>query len=287
MGNRAGRPRSPDLRQLRRADRPPRTLLSSQQRAQTLTAPAAGATPAATPLPDPTVVTILAEGEIAVEGRFLWGSNFTFLARLHHSAGEILAVYKPQRGERPLWDFPDGTLAAREVAAWQTSEHLGWRLVPPTVLRPEGPLGPGSLQAYLDLDPEHHYFTFDEAEKQQLRPAALFDVLVNNADRKGGHILIDRQNHVWLIDHGVCFHHEDKLRTVIWDFAGEPVPDALLESVDRFGGELAAGDGARALFGTLLAPEEVEALRARAAWIVDSGVFPLPGEDRPYPWPLV
>jgi uncharacterized repeat protein (TIGR03843 family) len=286
MGNRAGRPRSPDLRQLRRADRPARTLLSAQQRAQTLTAPGP-ATPAATPLPDPTVLTILAEGEIAVEGRFLWGSNFTFLARLHHPAGEILAVYKPQRGERPLWDFPNGTLASREVAAWQTSEHLGWQLVPPTVLRPEGPLGPGSLQCYLDLDPEHHYFTFDEAEKQQLRPAALFDVLVNNADRKGGHILIDRQNHVWLIDHGVCFHHEDKLRTVIWDFAGERVPDALLEAVDRFAGELAAGNGARALFGTLLAPEEVEALRARAAWIVESRVFPPPGEDRLYPWPLV
>ena len=172
------------------------------------------------------------------------------------------------------------------MAAWRTSEQLGWRLVPPTVLRPDGPLGPGSLQRYLDLDPEHHYFTFDEAEKQLLRPAALFDVLINNADRKGGHILIDRENHVWLIDHGVCFHHEDKLRTVVWDFAGERVPDPLLAAVDGFAGEL-AGAGGRARFETLLAVEELEALQARAAWIVDRGVFPLPGEGRPYPWPLV
>jgi len=254
---------------------------------QTLTAPAAGATPTATPLPDATVLTILAEGQITVEGQFLWGSNYTFLARVGHASGEILAVYKPQRGERPLWDFPDGTLAAREVAAWLTSEQLGWRLVPPTVLRSEGPLGPGSLQRYLDLDPEHHYFTFDESEKQQLRPAALFDVLVNNADRKGGHILIDRDRHVWLIDHGVCFHREDKLRTVVWDFAGERVSVDLLEAVDRLGRGLAAGVAVRSLFEPVLASEEVEALQARAARIVEAGSFPLPGEGRPYPWPLV
>jgi uncharacterized repeat protein (TIGR03843 family) len=271
---------------LRRTDRPARPLLPAQQRAQTLTAPAAGATPTSAPLPDSTVLTILADGQITVEGQFLWGSNFTFLARVGHASGEILAVYKPQRGERPLWDFPDGTLAAREVAAWLTSEHLGWRLVPPTVLRPDGPLGPGSLQRYLDLDPEHHYFTFDEAEKQQLRPAALFDVLVNNADRKGGHILIDRDHHVWLIDHGVCFHHEDKLRTVVWDFAGERISDSLLAAVDRFGQALALAS-VRAVFETLLEAEEVEALQARAAWIVENRVFPFPEEGRPYPWPLV
>jgi hypothetical protein len=237
-------------------------------------------------LPDPTVLTILTEGEITVEGQFLWGSNYTFLSRARHAAGEILAVYKPQRGERPLWDFPDGSLAGREVAAWQASEHLGWRLVPPTVLRQDAPLGPGSLQIYLDLDPEHHYFTFDAAEKELLRPAALFDVLINNADRKGGHILLDRERHVWLIDHGVCFHQEEKLRTVIWDFAGEPIPGPLLEAVDRFGRDL-AGAGMRQQFEMLLTTEEVEALQARAAGIVERGVFPFPGEDRPYPWPLV
>jgi len=222
-----------------------------------------------------------------VEGQFQWGSNYTFLARLDHPAGELQAVYKPQRGERPLWDFPDGSLARREVAAWRVSEQLGWRLVPPTVLRADGPLGPGSLQLYLDLDPEHHYFTFSDDEKQRLRPAALFDVLVNNADRKGGHILLDGGGHVWLIDHGVCFHSEDKLRTVIWDFAGERVPDPLLAAVDRFRRELTGEASLRAAFESLLAAEEVAALRQRAAWIVDRGVFPIPGEGRPYPWPLV
>jgi uncharacterized repeat protein (TIGR03843 family) len=238
-------------------------------------------------LSDSSVLSILADGEMTVEGQFTWGSNYTFLARLRHPAGELLCVYKPQRGERPLWDFPDGTLAAREVAAWRASERLGWRLVPPTVLRPDAPLGPGSLQLYVDLDPEHHYFTFNEAERQRLRPAALYDVLVNNADRKGGHILIAGDGHVWLIDHGVCFHHEDKLRTVIWDFAGERVPQPLLEAVDRFRERLAHEGDVRSEFEALLSREEVDALRERAARIVESAVFPFPGEDRPYPWPLV
>lgn len=155
------------------------------------------------------------------------------------------------------------------------------------MLRDDGPLGPGSLQLHLDLDLEHHYFTFTDPEKQRLRPAALFDVLINNADRKGGHILIDPDGHVCLIDHGVCFHHEDKLRTVIWDFAGEPIPESLLEAVDRFGRELVSDAGVRSTFEALLAPEEVEALRWRAAWILERRVFPFPGEGRPYPWPLV
>lgn len=230
---------------------------------------------------------MLSTGAITVEGQFVWGSNVTFLSRVTHAAGELLAVYKPQRGERPLWDFPDGSLAAREVAAWRTSELLGWRLVPPTVLRSDGPLGPGSLQAYLDLDPERHYFTFSEAEKSGLRPAVVFDLLINNADRKGGHILIDAQGRVWLIDHGVCFHVEDKLRTVVWDFAGEPIPPPLLQAVERFGRSLAADAAVRAEFESLLTREEVEALSWRAARIGETGTFPLPGEGRPYPWPLV
>jgi uncharacterized repeat protein (TIGR03843 family) len=236
---------------------------------------------------DEEVLAVLTAGEINVEGQFTWGSNYTFLARLSHPAGDLRAVYKPQRGERPLWDFPDGTLAAREAAAWLASDRLGWHLVPPTVLRADGPLGPGSLQLYLELDPEHHYFTFSEVERQRLRPAALFDVLVNNADRKGGHILIDGEGHVWLIDHGVCFHHEDKLRTVIWDFAGEPVPPPLLAAVDRLRGEVGDGGPLRNRFEALLEPAEVDALRERAERIVAAGVFPFPGEDRPYPWPLV
>ena len=113
------------------------------------------------------------------------------------------------------------------------SRALGWDLVPPTVLRPDGPAGPGSLQLFVDADPERHYFTFTEAEKQRLRPAAVFDLLVNNADRKGGHVLLGESDHLWLIDHGVCFHVEDKLRTVIWDFVGEPIPHELFATLRR------------------------------------------------------
>jgi hypothetical protein len=236
---------------------------------------------------DDDLLTILADGEMHLEGQFTWGSNYTFLARVRHPDGDLPAVYKPQRGERPLWDFPDGTLASREVAAWRASEALGWRLVPPTVLRPDGPFGAGSLQLYLDLDPDRHYFTFDASERQRLRPAALFDALINNADRKGGHILMGEDDHVWLIDHGVCFHAEDKLRTVIWDFAGEPIPQALLEAVDNFGRNLASDPSVRASFDSLLSPDEVEALGRRVSRILAERVFPLPGQDRPYPWPLV
>jgi uncharacterized repeat protein (TIGR03843 family) len=236
---------------------------------------------------DPNTLAILATGEIHFEGQFVYGSNHTFLTRVRHPAGERLAVYKPQRGERPLWDFPDGTLAAREVAAWRTSEALGWELVPPTVLRDDGPAGPGSLQLFLDLDPERHYFTFSEDEKPALRAAAVFDLLVNNADRKGGHILLASDGHVWLIDHGVCFHHEPKLRTVIWDFAGEPIPDLLLRDVKRFRRSLEAEGELRAGFAELLSAEEVEALGRRAGRIVERARFPMPGPGRPYPWPLV
>ena len=239
------------------------------------------------PLSDPAARTILATGEIQFEGQFVYGSNHTFLTRVRHPAGERLAVYKPQRGERPLWDFPDGTLAAREVAAWRTSEALGWELVPPTVLRDDGPAGPGSLQLFLDLDPERHYFTFSEEEKPALRAAAVFDLLVNNADRKGGHILLASDGHVWLIDHGVCFHHEPKLRTVIWDFAGEPIPDLLLADVKRFRRSLEASGELRASFVELLSADEVEALGLRAGRIVERARFPMPGPGRPYPWPLV
>lgn len=236
---------------------------------------------------DSDVLTILRHGRIRLEGRFVWGSNHTFLATLEHDLGSLPAVYKPQAGERPLWDFPDGSLAAREVAAWLTSEALGWRLVPPTVLRVDGPAGTGSVQQFLEADPDRHYFTFDQSERDRLRPAALFDVLVNNADRKGGHILIDRSDHLWLIDHGVCFHRESKLRTVIWDFAGEPIPAHLLADIRRVRAEMEAGAGLAGSLRESLSQDEVDALQERAGEILDHARFPLPGPDRPYPWPLV
>ena len=233
------------------------------------------------------IMETLTSGELRLEGQFLWGSNYTYLASARGPSGEVRGVYKPQRGERPLWDFPDGTLAAREVAAYRTSTALGWDLVPPTVLRDDGPAGPGSLQLFLDIDPERHIFTFSPEERQRLRPVAAFDYLINNADRKGGHILLSPDGHLWLIDHGVCFHAEDKLRTVLWDFAGEPIPDALRADLERFAAGLGRGGEWRPDFAGLLSKEELAALVRRTKRLLTTGRFPQPGPGRPYPWPLV
>jgi hypothetical protein len=233
------------------------------------------------------ILETLTHGELRLEGQFLWGSNYTYLVSARGPSGDVRGVYKPQRGERPLWDFPDGTLAAREVAAYQTSSALGWDLVPPTVLRDDGPAGPGSVQLFLDIDPDRHIFSFSPEERQQLRPVAAFDDLINNADRKGGHILLAADGHLWLIDHGVCFHAEDKLRTVLWDFAGEPIPDALRADLERFAAGLGRRGGRRPDLADLLSKEELAALLRRAKRLVATGRFPQPGPGRPYPWPLV
>ena len=233
------------------------------------------------------ILSALSSGTIELKGQFVWGSNYTFLVQVTQGDETRPAVYKPARGERPLWDFPEGTLAQREVAAYVVSRALGWDLVPPTVLRPDGPAGAGSLQLFVDADPERHYFTFTEAEKQRLRPVAVFDLLINNADRKGGHVLLGESDHLWLIDHGVCFHAEDKLRTVIWDFVGEPIPRELLPALRRLRQALLDDDALRTELGGLLAAEEVEALQARTDRLLRLKRFPPPGADRPYPWPLV
>jgi uncharacterized repeat protein (TIGR03843 family) len=237
------------------------------------------------PTPDPH--TILSTGALELKGQFVWGSNYTFLVQTSLGGEVVPAVYKPARGERPLWDFPEGSLAQREVAAYVVSRALGWDLVPPTILRPDGPAGPGSLQLFVDADPERHYFTFTEAEKQRLRPAALFDLLINNADRKGGHVLLGESDHLWLIDHGVCFHVEDKLRTVIWDFVGEPIPRELLAGMRAFRRALEEDASLQAELATLLSSTELSALQARAGRLLRLKRFPPPGAGRPYPWPLV
>ena len=237
--------------------------------------------------PDP-ILPLLSTGTLALKGQFVWGSNYTFLMEVSVGGQVIPAVYKPARGERPLWDFPEGTLAQREVAAYVVSRALGWDLVPPTVLRPDGPAGPGSLQLFVDADPERHYFAFSVEERQRLRPAAAFDLLVNNADRKAGHVLLGEQGRLWLIDHGVCFHAEDKLRTVVWDFVGETIPEDLLDDIRSFRQALAHDAALQDELGELLSPEEVTALRARANRLIRSKRFPPPtSSDRPYPWPLV
>lgn len=230
------------------------------------------------------ILDCLSTAEIAVVGQFTWGSNFTFLAEMHSKACDLQAVYKPSQGERPLWDFPEETLAGREVAAYIVSEALGWGLVPPTVYRQDGPAGPGSLQMRIEHDPEQHYFTFDAAARQRLRPVAIFDLVINNADRKGGHVLLGPNGQIWLIDHGLCFHAEPKLRTVIWDFVGEPIPEELLADLERVQAEGKLEEKLNAY----LSPPELQALNTRISDLIEGGVFPAPPVDvRSTPWPAV
>jgi hypothetical protein len=230
----------------------------------------------------PDALTVLTEGEIEIQGRMPWSSNRTFLVTVRLDGVDMPAVYKPGRGERPLWDFPDG-LYPREVAAYRLSEALGWALVPETILRDKGPVGSGSLQRFVDADFEQHYFTLLEHERYRpsLRAMAAFDLIANNADRKGGHCLVDADEHVWGVDHGLCFHVQPKLRTVIWDFCGEPLPDKLIEDLRRLAACPPPG-----LEGLLSEPERA-AISRRALAVARLGAFPDPGEGRPYPWPLV
>ena len=231
---------------------------------------------------------ILDTGEIALEGEFLWGSNYTLLVRVDCGEEQVKAVYKPTRGVRPLWDFDPPSLARREVLAYRVSEALGWGLVPPTVFRQTGPLGPGSLQLFVEHDPEYHFFNFSEEDRLRLRPAAVFDLLINNADRKGGHFILDAERHIWLIDHGICFHEEPKLRTVLWDFAGEPIPDDLAADLAAFEQGLSAENPTSRAIRPYLSGREYDALCRRAGGLFSGRVFPQPPRDaRPYPWPLV
>jgi uncharacterized repeat protein (TIGR03843 family) len=226
-------------------------------------------------------LTWLCEGDVEVSGRMPWSSNGTYLVEVCRDGEAMRAVYKPVRGERPLWDFPDG-LYRREVAAYVVSEALGWGIVPETVLR-EGPMGPGSLQRFVDADFSQHYFTLLEFPEHlnTLKAICAFDLLANNADRKGGHCLLGTDGTVWSVDHGLCFHTDPKLRTVMWDFEGMPIPDALVSDLARFSANLP--DELRGLIDG----EEIEALAARAAAIVRRPVYPAARSARPYPWPLV
>ncbi len=234
---------------------------------------------------DPTLLqTAFASGTLELKGQFTLGSNYTFLVTVTFEGQEIPAVYKPQKGEQPLWDFPENTLAGREVAAYHVSQALGWGLVPYTIFREDGPYGPGSLQVYIDYNPNYHYFNFKPADKQKLRPVALFDHLTNNADRKGSHILFEKRTHrLYAIDHGLCFNLDDKHRTVIWDFAGETIPPELLAAL----GPLTTPPATLvADLERYLNPDEIAALARRASNLVTLGSFPEPPADRrafPYP----
>jgi uncharacterized repeat protein (TIGR03843 family) len=210
-----------------------------------------------------------------------WSSNGTYLTEVCLGGATMRAVYKPVRGERPLWDFPGG-LYRREVAAYVVSEALGWKLIPETIAR-EGPLGRGSLQRFVEADFAQHYFTLLEFPEHldALKAICAFDLLANNADRKGGHCLLGTDGRLWSVDHGLCFHPDPKLRTVMWDFEGMPIPDPLVSDLARFAVSLPEE------LGGLLDDDEREALAGRAAAIVKRPVFPSARSARPYPWPLV
>jgi len=241
-----------------------------------------------TPLAYEKVIVALQSGEILAEhGLMSWGSNYTFLVTVKHEDLRFLAIYKPRMGERPLWDFPDGTLCQREVASYITSEVLGWQIVPPTVLR-EGPRGMGSVQAFVDHDPEAHYFTFDESLLPQLELMAAFDAVINNADRKGGHCLLDQDNHLWGIDQGLSFNAMVKLRTVIWDFAGKSFPAKIRESLEKLCEMLDNPDHAyRQQMCALLSEHEMQSYHVRIKRLLNRGTYPLPGAGPNRPWPPV
>jgi uncharacterized repeat protein (TIGR03843 family) len=221
-----------------------------------------------------------------VLGLLPYSSNYTFLARVRTEGAEALAVYKPRRGERPLWDFPPGSLAARECAAFLVSEAAGWDLVPVTVLREDAPMGEGSFQLFVEHDPETHYFTLMHDRLDEFAAFAAFDAVINNADRKSGHVLEDGTGKLWAVDHGLTFHTEDKLRTVIWEFADEPLTKPVRNALEKLGAALSEGSLSGEL-SALLSDTEASATLARVEALLVDDCFPAPGTDRPLPWPLI
>lgn len=225
----------------------------------------------------------LRSGDLQLVGQLVDASNASLLCTLPTSGARV--IYKPRAGERPLWDFPEGTLSQREVAARVVSEALGWEIVPPTVWR-DGPFGPGMVQIWVDTDPDVDLVAFVQSDDARLRRIAVFDALINNGDRKGGHLLRTPTGHVWGIDHGVTFAVDDKLRTVLWQWRGDPVPQHLLDDLSRWQAAWDDRPPWAAELRDLLSAEECDALRGRAEALVDGGRHPQPSPDWPaIPWP--
>jgi len=269
-------------------------------------------TPAALPLTEADALELLRHGTLELEGRLVEASNTTLRARISLDGIEARCVYKPVRGERPLWDFPDGTLAGREVSAYLLAGATGWACVPPTVLR-DGPLGPGACQLWIDepedaesllgfvpadgipdgwhgilsaRDGDGSPYVLAHADDPRLSQLAIFDVVANNADRKGGHVLSTVDGHVYGVDHGVCFHVQDKLRTVLWGWIGEPLPEAAVEVLGRLRTDLSGGLGAQ--LREHLTRAEVVQVGTRIDRLLAAGHFPEPSGDWPaVPWPPV
>ncbi len=236
-------------------------------------------------IPTDRALRLLDEGDLEVLGRMPYSSNATYLLDVCHDGLRAQAIYKPHRGERPLWDFPSG-LYQREVAAFVMADDLGWDLVPPTIVRPDAPLGVGSVQLFVPCHFEEHYFTLHEAgadHDDAFRRICALDIIINNTDRKSGHCLLGTDGRIWAIDHGIAFHHQFKLRTVLWDFAGEPLPEPILADLwallDRGLPEPAA---------VLLDPLERDAVLTRTRALATAGHFPHDDTGgRRWPWPLV
>ncbi|WP_343997856.1 SCO1664 family protein [Streptomyces thermocarboxydovorans] len=261
----------------------------------------------------PAVRELLAHGELTVRGRIREASNAALYCTVRHDGREAACVYKPVAGERPLWDFPEGTLAGREVAAYEVSEATGWGLVPPTVLR-DGPYGEGMCQLWIEATPDAELLALVDGEEpepgwkaigladvgegrtallvhaddERLRRLAVLDAVINNADRKGGHLLPTEDGRLYGIDHGVTFNVENKLRTLLWGWAGEPLTPEALEVLDGLGKALADGGPLAARLAPLLTPAEIEQTRGRVEGLLTSGRHPEPSGDWPaIPWPPV
>ena len=233
--------------------------------------------------PETDPLLMLANGDIEIVGRMPWSSNATFLVTLRDGEAEARAIYKPGKGERPLWDFPNG-LFRREAAAYELSHALGFDVVPPTIVRQDGPMGAGSLQWFIEADFKEHYFSLHERGPDyddQFRTMALFDLIANNTDRKSGHCLLDANGRIWGIDNGLCFAEEFKLRTVIWEFGDELIAEELLAPVRRLVQTVPLP------MATLLSDDEIVAMLERAEAVVEDPTFPVDHSGRRYPWPLI
>ncbi|PKN86262.1 MAG: hypothetical protein CVU46_08450 [Chloroflexi bacterium HGW-Chloroflexi-8] len=236
------------------------------------------------------VIKTLQYGDMNVIGQPLVGSNATLLVSCCFEGQTLHAIYKPDQGEQPLWDFPRNSLSKREIAAFVISYLIGWNFVPPTVFRVHKAIyGKGSLQFFIPHDPRLNYFNLPTRQEKIIQQIVLFDIIINNADRKAGHIIQDENGKIWLIDHGVCFHQEPKLRTVIWDYAKMKIPTALLLDLNRLLIILRKKDNKLAKkLNKFLSSGEIFMIESRLEKLIESGIFPSFEKDkRPYPWPLI
>ena len=235
------------------------------------------------PIATDRALALLAEGDVELRGRMPYSSNVTFLVDVAHDGLDAQAIYKPVRGERPLWDFPSG-LAHREAGAFLVDRALGWDVVPPTVVRDDLPFDAGSLQLFMPALFEEHYFTLvaEERFRPELQRVCALDIVINNTDRKSGHCLLGTDGTIWAIDNGLSFHCQFKLRTVIWDFAGEELPDKARVDLGRL-----LDRGLPEPLAATLTHQESDATLARTEALVASGRFPSDGNGHRWPWPLV